>query len=96
MSLEPTTTTHVPTTNGSKYLQQICKHFGHKLPVEFTTNAGEIQLPFGKCRLEASESELILIGEAASDQIEHLEKIIENHLARFAFRETPEVSWQRS
>ena len=33
---------YVPTNSGSRYLQQLCKHWAHNLPVEFTANQGTI------------------------------------------------------
>ena len=39
------TTARVPTANGSRYLQQLCKHWSHKLNVEFTPEAGTVVFP---------------------------------------------------
>jgi len=36
---------HVPTSNGSRYLQQICKHWHHSLVVAFTPEAGTVTFP---------------------------------------------------
>lgn len=38
-------TVHVPTTNASKYLQQLCKHWGHRLQVEFQVDEGTVRFP---------------------------------------------------
>ena len=35
----------VPTRNGSKYLQQLCKHWTHNLAVEFTPERGTVTFP---------------------------------------------------
>ena len=35
----------VPTTNASRYLQQLAKHWSHKFPVEFTPTDGSITFP---------------------------------------------------
>jgi uncharacterized protein len=35
----------VPTTNGSRYLQQLCKHWSHRLAVEFTAHEGRVTFP---------------------------------------------------
>ena len=73
------------TDRASIYLQQLCKHFGHKVPVDFTPEAGRIDLPFGTCTLRA---------EGDSAEIGRLEKVIGDHLTRFAFREKPEIKWR--
>lgn len=46
-------TATITTSCASSYLQQLCKHFGHKVPVEFTPQTGTITLPFGTCLLNA-------------------------------------------
>src|SRR3546814_947256 len=35
----------VPTAHGSKYLQQLCKHWQHNLAVEFTPEHGTVAFP---------------------------------------------------
>ena len=42
-----TVTAAVPTTNGSRYMQQLCKHWGHKFEVSFDPQGGRVALPFG-------------------------------------------------
>lgn len=86
----------IPTAHASKYLQQLCKHFGHKVPVAFTPEAGEITLPFGTCALSASEDALTLTNAGEARDLPKLETVIADHLARFAFRENPTVTWVRS
>ncbi|MBX2855800.1 MAG: DUF2218 domain-containing protein [Rhodobacteraceae bacterium] len=89
------THTDLSTSHASKYLQQLCKHFGHKVPVEYTPDEGVIDLPFGRCSLKASDETLVIEGSAEPDQIGRLEKVISDHLERFAFREQPALSWRR-
>ena len=48
----------IPTAAASRYLQQLCKHWSHKFPVEFTPTHGEITLPFGACVLDADQEAL--------------------------------------
>ena len=35
-----TSRTRIATAQGSRYLQQLCKHFAHKIPAEATPTAG--------------------------------------------------------
>ncbi len=35
----------IPTPSASRYLQQLCKHWSHKLAVAFTANEGTILFP---------------------------------------------------
>ena len=35
----------VPTKSGSRYLQQLCKHWAHNLTVEFNADRGTVVFP---------------------------------------------------
>ena len=85
----------VATANASKYLQQLCKHFQHKLPAEFDAAVGSIAFPAGMVRLAADGKTLAITLEAQSDQeLDRLEDVVARHLARFAFREELDVQWR--
>lgn len=90
----------VSTDRASRYLQQLCKHFGHKIPVTFTPEKGEITFSFGICNLIATSAELMLSvhasGKNAETDLEKLENVIADHLVRFAFRENLEMQWERT
>jgi len=87
----------VATAQASRYLQQLCKHFAHRLTVTFTPQAGEITFPSGTCRLKATDDRLTLSLEAADDaQLLQLQDVVERHLVRFAFREELKLAWQRT
>lgn len=78
----------VPTTHASRYLQQLCKHFGHKAPVEFDEQTGAITLPIGMMRLSAGDMALTVLCEATGEaELERLRQVAASHLNRFAFRE---------
>ena len=88
-----TSTSHVTSERASIYLQQLCKHFGHKVSVDFDADIGRIDLPFGTCDLQAGSDVLTLNVTGAEADIARLEKVIGDHLARFAFRENPAIAW---
>lgn len=89
-----TTKAQISTEHGSKYLQQLCKHFGHKVPVKFTPTFGRVEFSFGHCELTANEDQLVIISKSETSDLPKLEKIISSHLARFAFRENLTIEWQ--
>ncbi len=89
------TQTQFETANASRYLQQLCKHFGHKCPVEFTPTEGHIELPFGRCELQADAHRLEIKGAAEDGLLDRFEQVVGDHFARFAFRENPNLSWTR-
>jgi hypothetical protein len=89
----------VPTASASRYLQQLCKHWSHKFPVEFTPEHGIIPFDAARsCTLDASPAALALRIEAADDaMLERTQGVVVDHLKRFAFREDfGEVTWTKA
>lgn len=87
----------IATPNGSKYLQQLCKHWSHKFEVSFDPAAGTIPFPASVLNLAATPDALILTivaPEAAT--IDRMEGVVVEHLQRFAFREDLQVAWVRA
>src|ERR1700690_2186421 len=85
---------HIATAHASKYLQQLCKHFQHKLPASFDATAGAISFPAGEVRLAADAEALALSLESpGDDDLERLKDVVARHLKRFAFREELEITW---
>ena len=86
----------VATSQPSRYLQQLCKHFAHKLPVSFDPERGSIAFAMGRCLLAAREGVLELRAEAADPAaLAQVENVVQRHLERFAFREPPAIAWSR-
>jgi hypothetical protein len=88
----------IPTGSASRYLQQICKHWSHKFPVEFTTESGFV--PFSedrRCDFSADPEKLTMRVQAADEAtLERTQNVVIEHLKRFAFREDlGDVRWTR-
>lgn len=89
--------TFFKTENAERYLGTLCKHFGHKVPVTFETGSGHIELPFGQCDLRADTDGLALTAEAKDKTgLDKTIQVITSHLERFAFRENPDLTWNRT
>jgi hypothetical protein len=96
----------VPTSSGSKYLQQLCKHWAHNLAVEFTPERGTVTFPRdtrgaswagdGVATMIAHPEALeCRIDASEPGQLEGLKGALARHLDRFAFREAPlTFDWQ--
>lgn len=79
---------HVPTEKGSRYLQQLCKHWAHKFKVDFTPTDGRIDFLDGrKCVLKAEADELIVTAFCPAEGMDQFQIIIEKHINRFAHKE---------
>jgi hypothetical protein len=89
--MSETTTATVATTHASRYLQQLAKHWAHKLEVEFTPLHATIRFPSGAvATLDAGEEDLISKIEAPDvETLERMKTVLAEHLDRFAFREAP-------
>ncbi len=69
-------------------MQQLCKHFAHKVPVTFDVREGKCIFTCGTAVLVAEASALRI--DVVAEDVEGLAQtkdVIESHLLRFAFRE---------
>lgn len=83
------------TPNGSRYLQQMCKHFAHKIETSFTPEQGLCRFGFCEARMTADADGLAItvVGDTA-EGVARGKDVIWNHLERFAFRENlPQPEW---
>lgn len=83
----------VATAHASRYLQQLCKHWSHKFPVEFNPHNGRIEMSAGVLILDADAEGLGLRLTAAPEDLERMEGVVAAHLQRFAFREELSFEW---
>jgi hypothetical protein len=84
----------VRTEMPGRYMRQMCSHFGHKVQASCEEDAGEVVFPFGTCRFRVLDGRLELAAEAASEaELLRVQEVIGKHLARFAWRETPSITW---
>jgi hypothetical protein len=87
----------IATPNGSKYLEQLCKHWGHKLEVEFDPLAGKIAFQTSALHLAASPEALTLtIAGPDAGVLDRMEGVVVEHLGRFSFREPLTIDWVRA
>lgn len=87
----------VVTDNASRYLQQLCKHWGHRFAVSFDPAKGSIDFGGGQS-VELSASDRVLtvtVRDDTGDGLDKLEQVAADHITRFAFRETLEFNWSR-
>ena len=90
----PSSEARIPTEHASKYLQQLCKHFGHKIPATFDAEKGHLTFEMGTTTLTAEPGRLVLRNEAPDPAgLSRLEEVVASHLVRFAFREELRIDW---
>lgn len=94
----PVSRAHIPTTSGAKYMTQLCKHWSHRLAVDYNETTGRVAFDDERrCVFHATPEALEIDVETASeDQLARTQDTVVNHLKRFAFREDfGEIGWRR-
>jgi len=93
--LSISSSTTIKTQKASGYLQQLCKHFSHKIEVKFDGQDGWIEFAFGRAELRADESVLSMVANSQNpENLDKLKKVLASHLERFAFRESLKIKWE--
>lgn len=85
----------VSTANASRYLQQLSKHWAHKFDVTYSETQSTI--PFAddrKAELTAGPDHLqIVLTVPDEESRSRMQKVLEDHLNRFAFKEALVYDW---
>tara|TARA_B100000965_G_scaffold212412_1_gene177473 strand:- start:263 stop:595 length:333 start_codon:yes stop_codon:yes gene_type:complete len=84
----------VETEHASKYLVQLCKHFAHKVEVEYDPQSARVEFPPGRCMMTAEGSTLSFYCRSEKEKgLDVMQYILGDHLARFAWREELSLDW---
>ncbi len=87
--------TSIATRHGSKYLQQLCKHFRHKVNVEFDQTTARVDFPGGVAFMFADDEGLSFFCRVDVEGKEaQIKAILDTHLIKFAWREELVIDWQ--
>lgn len=74
--------------NAAKYVQQLAKHFAHKIDVQADADSAAFQMEAGSVRLDAEDGAFVARVEAEDAKgIINLRYVIDKHLVIFAYRE---------
>jgi uncharacterized protein len=79
----------VPAANAGKYMQQLCKHWSHKLEVDLSDETGVVKFPAAVATFEPGADALQVTIEGTESEVERMKGVVASHLDRFAFREAP-------
>jgi uncharacterized protein len=79
----------VKTELASRYLQQLCKHWGHHFSAEFTPEKGTIKFADDRiCNLAAENGVLRMTLEMPDEAVQaQMQNAVFAHVKRFAFKE---------
>lgn len=88
MQEEYRTTGRFATESAGKYLTQLCKHFGHKVPASVEGDRGQVTFAIGAAEMTANDARLtVSLSATDAEALAQLQHVIDDHLKRFAFRE---------
>lgn len=93
---ESATRADLRTPNARKYVQQLCRHWQHKLTVEIDGDKALITMPSGDLvALDADDARLAITITGNPDTLTQTRGVVVDHIDRFAFREAPlDYAWQ--
>ncbi|MCH8497788.1 MAG: DUF2218 domain-containing protein [Marinobacter sp.] len=90
----PALTATIETTEASRLINRLCKHFSHKTPAQWDAAGGKVTFVMGQCQLEATPASLRLTCRAESaDALQAVGDIVGSHLIRFANGAIAQVVW---
>lgn len=79
-----------------RYMEQLCHHFGRKVPAQYDADSGWVAFSFGRCDMTAESQKLTLRANAKDQsQLDQVVQVMTSHLERFAFRENPTLAWNK-
>ncbi|MFD2265099.1 DUF2218 domain-containing protein [Lacibacterium aquatile] len=85
----------VRTPLASRYLVLLCKHFRHKVTVDYSETDAKVDFPWGSICVMQAVSDTLHIRLDADDQagLERSKYVLSDHLARFSRKENLELTW---
>ncbi len=85
----------IKTPVASSYIGKLCRHFVHKIEVEYTNTTGKAVFPAGICTMHADPEHLTFRIEANDQEgLEKIKGVLVRHLLKFAYKEELAITWQ--
>lgn len=82
------------TASASLYMTKLCKHFRHKITVEFDDQHARADFPFGQCLMHADAQTLRFECQAEHDEAaKRIRWVLDDHLGRFASKDGLTIEW---
>ena len=71
----------VQTSEASRLLFKLCKHFARKIDVQFDERQAQACFPWGACHMQATAEDLVFRCQASSaDTLQQLQTVLQAHL----------------
>ncbi|RDB42596.1 DUF2218 domain-containing protein [Halomonas sp. DQ26W] len=91
----PMSRTEIATESAEKLMNQLCKHWAHKLEVEQGDTDSRVVFEEGSCLMQVEPGKLIVALEALEEgSLDRLEGVVDSHLQRMAGDEELVIVWE--
>jgi len=89
-------TVQIQTSDPSRLIRRLCKHWSHRFEVDFDDHHGHIALGDTRCSLAAGDDSLTatLLSQDEAP-LARMESVVAEHLQRMSADETFSFTWQR-
>ncbi|WP_407297500.1 DUF2218 domain-containing protein [Stutzerimonas zhaodongensis] len=89
-------TVQIETTDASRLIRRLCKHWSHKFEVSYDDQKGQIALGDTLCTLTAGEGSLTAQLQTEDEaRLDQMETVVADHLQRMSADETFTFAWKR-
>ena len=87
-------TSHVRTESAARYVNRLCKHWGHKFEVELTPERGFIDFGDSNCELLAHPDHVLMIlNSPDEDSLAHMQNVVAASCSALPARVPPKPKW---
>lgn len=90
-----TANANVSCQDPARLIRRLCKHWGHKFPVEMMNSRCIVQFPSGSCEFVMEASLLQVHLSVTSDSLSRMQQVVADHLQRMAGEESLAIYWRQ-
>jgi hypothetical protein len=78
----------VETSDGSRYINKLCKHFTHRVPAQWSEHQGLVNFAMGTCDMLDDGQSLSFVCKAENESdLNEIIETIQSHFDRFALKD---------
>jgi uncharacterized protein len=87
---------YIACANPPRLMTRLCRHWGHKFPVELGESRGSVAFPAGRCEFMAEPGMLQVSLAMPEDNQARMQQVVAEHLQRMAGEEALTIEWRAS
>ncbi|MBN8508603.1 MAG: DUF2218 domain-containing protein [Burkholderiales bacterium] len=84
----------VSTPRATELLPRLCRHFAKKVSSTWNDHRGDVEFPWGRCTVEASDSELSFRCRASDEAaLAQVRNVLDLHVGLFSRKDPLRIEW---